>query len=269
MAYTRDHKLFRIYISEIILHDSTIILDKKQSHYLRNVLRLKLGYNIIIFNEQSGEFLAELANESKNDLALKVVEHLRQPEVLPNLTLCFCPVKNAKSEFIVEKATELGVAQIQPIISKHTIVRKTNLERLQSSAIEATEQCERITPPQVFDAIDFEAAFKKYKNTHKIMFCDESLVDGDVVKSINNSVAQILKSEAKNSMHPWVIFIGPEGGFSPEEREKFYKLQNYLKQNNSDNENKIFPVSLGPRILRADTAAIAAITLWQNFVGDF
>lgn len=263
MSYTRDHKLFRIYFNENIQHNSTIILGKKQSHYLRNVLRLKISYNIIVFNENSGEFLAELANESKNDLALNIVEHLRAPQILPDLTLCFCPVKNAKTEFIIEKATELGVAEIQPIISKHTVVRKTNFERLESAAIEATEQSERITPPKVYNEISFDDAVKKYSKTHKIMFCDESLAenisDDSDKKNISNSVANILKNEAKNSNDNWVIFIGPEGGFSPDEREKLHRLSS----------DKIFPVSLGPRILRADTAAIAAITLWQNYIGDF
>jgi 16S rRNA (uracil1498-N3)-methyltransferase len=255
MSYTRDHKLFRIYIDENILLNSTIILGKKQSHYLRNVLRLKIGYNVIVFNENAGEFLAELANESKNDLALNIVEQLREPQILPNLTLCFCPVKNAKTEFIIEKATELGIAEVQPIISKHTIVRKTNLERLQLAAIEATEQSERITPPKVYDEISFDDAVKKYAKTHKIMFCDEGLAENFG----KNSVAEVLKNQPKNSGENWVIFIGPEGGFSPDEREKLYKLS----------PEKIFAVSLGSRILRADTAAIASITLWQNYVGDF
>jgi 16S rRNA (uracil1498-N3)-methyltransferase len=249
------HKLFRLYIANPISVNQLVVLDKKQSHYLKNVLRLKSGFQVIIFNENDGEFLAEMNSEGKHDATLNPLEKLREPDSIPPLTLLFAPVKNARSEFIVEKATELGVAEIQPMITEFTVVRKVNTERMQATAIEATEQSERITPPIIHAEEDFKTIITRISNTHKIMFCDES---GNGTK-MNKAFADEKNAAAENTK--WAILIGPEGGFSPAEREALYNLQKQKPES-------IFPVSLGARILRADTAAIAAITLWQNYLGD-
>jgi len=241
----RDHKLIRIFITEELSTGTQINLNKEQSHYIGTVMRHKISDALLLFNGADGEFKAEIISATKNQMTVEVKNQTRTQLSSPNLTLLYSPVKNAKNEFIVQKATEMGVKTIQPVITDNTVKEGAKSERLGLVAIEAAEQCERLDVPEVFAIEKLDKILNNYKD-HKIMFCDET--------GQGKPVAEALRNEGGSN---WAILIGPEGGFSARELA-------YLKT-----MNNVHPVGLGPRILRAETAIITAIALWQGAVGDF
>ena len=242
----RNHKLIRIFTDSPISLEGTVNLGKDQAHYLINVMRRKVTDSILIFNGSDGEFEAEIISANKNEAMLHVRRKVREQIASPELTLLYAPVKNAKNEFIVQKATEMGVNHIQPVITNNTIKDKTNNERLKLVAIEAAEQCERLDVPEVSEIAELDKILHKYED-HDIMLCDET--------GAGKAVSEILSS-VKNS-GKWAILIGPEGGFSANEIRILHGMKN------------VHAVGLGPRILRAETAIITAIALWQSYLGDF
>ena len=240
----------RIFIEENSLYlGKEIKVQDSDFEYLTKVMRQKIGDQIFIFNGRDGEFAAEIFTIEKKFLTLQIKEKISELKRVPNITLAFALVKNVRVDFIATKATELGVASFQPIITRNTIVDRINLERFRANVKEACEQCERndfpaIVPPEkLAKFLDEEGSSEKI-----FILCDES--------GQGKKASEILSAITTNQKEI-VILIGPEGGFAKEEFTQMRQLKN------------LYPISLGPRILRADTAIISALTLVQEFCGDF
>jgi 16S rRNA (uracil1498-N3)-methyltransferase len=235
----------RLYVRSALTTGANVALDSAQAHYLSNVLRLALGDEVLVFNGEHGEWRGHLVSASKKGGELACVEQVRPQDVLPDLWLLFAPVKGDRTDYIVEKATELGVTGIIPVITERTIVRKVNVDRLQARCSEAAEQCGRLSVPVLKDAMPLSAFFVAPTDGGVILFADEA---GESV-TIANALA---------SNPPKVALLtGPEGGFTPAERQKLRACAH------------VTPVTLGPRILRADTATFAGLALVQSVWGDW
>lgn len=239
----------RLFIEGPLAKTNSITLSADQSHYLANVLRAKAGMPVALFNGKDGEWAAEVIEVSKRSVDLRVLEQVKTQSVEPDVWLVFAPIKKARIDFIAQKATELGASHLLPIYTRRTIVDRVKIDRLHANAVEAAEQCERITVPTIGEPVKFEKLMQEWPQNRHIMFCDESLSGQSAHQALSN-----IKTADKE---PWAIFIGPEGGFDENERKL---LQNH---------EKAIAVSLGPRIMRADTAAMAALSLWQSALGDW
>jgi len=240
----------RVFVDADLPGEGTLQLGKDQSHYLTNVMRLKVGAALLVFNGMDGEWLAQVSCAEKRAVTLSLTERTKEQTPEPDLWLIFAPIKKARLDFIAQKATELGVSHLQPVYTRRTIVDRVKTERLHANAVEAAEQCERLTVPTTADPEKLETLLRKWPQDRKIMFCDETL-SGEAAHTA------LSKSGVKNEREPWAIIIGPEGGFDDSERTKIREHPNTTV------------VALGPRVLRADTAAMAAISLWQSALGDW
>jgi len=234
----------RLYVKNQIRSAQIISLGRDQANYLFSVMRQTVGDQIHIFNNFDGEWLAEIINANKRIVELKCLDKIRQSIVPPNVWLFFSPIKKSRTDFIVEKATELGVAEIFPTRSEFTNSARINQDRLQTHAIEAAEQCGGTYVPKVHKICKLSDTLEKWPDDRNIFFCNE-----------DNLKPTCKLSELPKG--PWAIFIGPEGGFSKGEKKRFTQ------------HAKTYSISLGPRILRTDTAAISALTLWQSNFGDW
>ncbi len=238
--------MIRLFCIDDLAKDATIGLTAEQSHYLGNVMRLKIGDRLSVFNGVDGEWEAGVVSLGKRDGRLVIGAKLRDQTSGADLDLVVALVKRARLETIVEKASELGARRIRPMITERTNADHTNVERLRSIAVEAAEQCGRLEVSQVLEPVKLATLLDGWDGGRRLMFCDES---GDA--------APAARALAPLDGGAWAILIGPEGGFSPSERARIRGVATTV------------PVSLGPRILRADTAAIAAVTLWQSTLGDW
>jgi 16S rRNA (uracil1498-N3)-methyltransferase len=227
----------RLYVTEELHSGAALTVD---GTYLGAVLRLGPGDRVKLFDDETGEWLAEIVEAGRKRVTLTVIEHLRERETVPDLWLIFAPVKRGRIDWLVEKATELGVARLQPVITARTIVERMNLERLRAHAIEAAEQCERTALPLLAEPLKLAAVLEHWPADRTLFFADEA---GGAPFAPDPGPAAIL--------------IGPEGGFTDAERAAIRALP------------QARAVSLGPRILRADTAALAAISLWMAAAGDW
>jgi 16S rRNA (uracil1498-N3)-methyltransferase len=219
----------------------SVELDAAQANYLGNVMRLKVGDEVLLFDGASGEWLASIADAGKKRMTLSIEQRTREQETVPDCWLAFAPVKRAPTDWLVEKATELGIARLIPVTTRRTIVERVKLERLQAIAIEASEQCNRTTVPEVADPQSLDA-FLKVHSGRTLYFADE---------------AGGARAAAAFKPGPATVLVGPEGGFTDEERTAIRA------------EETAIPISLGPRILRAETAALAAITTYMALAGDW
>jgi 16S rRNA (uracil1498-N3)-methyltransferase len=236
--------MIRLFIPHDLAAGARLDLDEGQSRYLGAVMRLAVGDAVLVFNGRDGEWRAVVASVGKRVVGLEVEAQTRAQEIGPDLDLVVALVKRARLETIVEKAAELGARRVRPVITERTNADHTRVDRLQAIATEASEQTGRLDVPQVFEPVKLEKLIGGWEDGRRLLFCDEA---GDA-KPV---------SAAVEAGGPWAILIGPEGGFSPKEREMLRALP-YAT-----------PATLGPRILRADTAAISALTLWQAAVGDW
>jgi len=202
-------------------------------------MRRKAGDSVSLFNGQDGEWSAEISLAGKARVELRITEMLQLQEKEPDIWLIFAPIKMGRIDFLVEKATELGAAKLLPVFTSRTIVSRVNIDRLKAHAIEAAEQSERLSVPEITEPMKLEKLLAGWDKNRKIILCDES----GTAKKFSNAVSEHDKS---------AILIGPEGGFTPEEFKMLYNCP------------FVIPTSLGPRILRADTAALAALALWQE-----
>lgn len=228
--------------------NQTLEINDNNFNYLINVMRKRINDELLIFNGIKGEWLAKITQINKKGCRLQIINQTKPQYFPPPITLAFAPVKNVRIDFIATKATELGITKFQPIITAHTIVDKVKIERFRANIKEAAEQCERLDLPEILDPIKLNFFLKNLKKNQILILCDES---GQGKKaSITLPMINITDQEI-------IIFTGPEGGFSKTEFEQFNHLNNLHK------------ITLGPRILRADTAIISAITLVQEFLGDF
>ncbi|PIB26142.1 16S rRNA (uracil(1498)-N(3))-methyltransferase [Amylibacter kogurei] len=235
----------RLFVDAPMGVGQSVSLNRDQSHYLFGVMRLKTGDLLEIFNGQDGAWLAEIAQAGKRAGELICRENSQPQSMPPDLWLLFAPIKRARTDFIVEKATELGVSQIQPITTDFTNSDKIRQDRLQAHALEAAEQCGGTYVPPVKPLEKLTKLLQDWPSDRQILFCDET------------SAGKAKTDFANSPRDKWAILIGPEGGFSQAEIERLRGLE------------FVTSMSLGPRILRADTAAVAAITLWQNARGDW
>ena len=231
------HSLPRLFVDEALADCAQVVVD---GNYLAAVLRLGAGDKVKLFDDRTGEWLGEIVEAGKKRVTLQIGERLREREDVPDLWLVFAPVKRGRIDWLVEKATELGVARLQPVITRRTIVDRLSLERLRAHAVEAAEQCERTALPVLDEPRKLDAVLRDWPADRALYFADEA--GGDAFAPDQGAAA---------------ILIGPEGGFTDEERTAIRALP------------QARPVSLGPRILRADTAALAAITLWMGAAGDW
>jgi len=247
MRNLSDQPKIRLYIPEKLIADKKLIISLKQSHYLINVMRKKIDENLLIFNDDCGEYLAKIEKIEKKKVSLNILKKLRNPEIKSDIWVMFAPVKKTPNEYIIQKSTELGVSKIFPILTERTITQKLNLKRLNDIAIEASEQCERITIPEILPPQKLINLIQDWDDKRKILFCDET---------IRHQVEDTCSNNKLLPNSSGAILIGPEGGFSSDEIK-------YIRQ-----KNFVIPINLGPRILRSDTAVITALTIWQLMNGD-
>lgn len=238
----------RLFVPDDLRPGAEVEPGDGQVHYLMTVLRLGQDDEVALFNGRDGEWRARLQAVSRKKCRLAVVDRLRPQVAEPDLWLCFAPIKRARIDFVAEKATELGVAVIQPVITRRTIVARVNGERLAANAREAAEQCDRLVVPEVREAVTLDRLLDRWPAGRRLMFCDES-------RQAPPAAAALAATGAVDQ--PWAVLIGPEGGFAPEEMARLRAQPGVLA------------VGLGPRLLRADTAAVAALSLFQGVLGDW
>lgn len=236
----------RLFVETDLAAGTAVSLDGDRAHFLRNVLRLKPGDRIALFNGRDGEWSAGLAELGKRAATLEIGDCIRSGEDEVDIWLAFAPIKRARIDFIAEKATELGASVLWPIFTRYTAMDRVNLDRLRANAIEAAEQCGRLSVPEVRDSVRFEEMLDQWPAERLLICCDETGGGAPIIDAVRDLPAG-----------PAGLMIGPEGGLAKEELDRLDKTPNVCR------------VSLGPRILRAETAALAALACWQAAVGDW
>jgi len=236
----------RLYVAADLGAGMAVALDEGQAHYLLHVLRAKAGDRVALFNGRDGEWLAEISQAGKRGVIASCRKQTQPQAQTPDIWLAFAPVKKTPADYLVQKATELGVSVLLPVFTRRTIVGRVNQERMLANAIEAAQQSGRLNVPEVREDVTFDKLLASWPKERRLLFCDEG---GD---------AKAITQAARESRGgPTAILTGPEGGFDPEERAVLRALP------------FVTPVTLGPRILRADTAALAALAIWQAVAGDW
>ncbi len=230
----------RLFVDLPLSAGATLTLPAPQSHYLAQVMRRGPGDTVKLFDDRTGEWLANILVAGRKAVEVRIETQLSPREAVPDLWLCFAPLKRGRIDWLAEKACELGIARAVPVLTRRTIVDKLNLDRLRAHMVEAAEQCERTALPELADPVTLAALLNAWPADRALIFADET------------GGTPLAKARAPA---PAAILIGPEGGFNPDERAAIRALPQCL------------PVSLGPRILRADTAAVAAIAVWQALNG--
>lgn len=251
MTAATQHSSTRLYIDAELGRGAEVELEPDRAHYLRHVLRLEPGAIVALFNGRDGEWQARVTDLGKKRATLIVEVQSRPQEDGPDLWLVFAPIKHGPIDFVVEKATELGVSLLQPVMTQHTAVTRVNVERLRANAIEAAEQCERLSAPIVRDVVTLDKLLGEWPRDRRLLLCAEA--------GAATPIADALQAHAqapRGNRGAWAILVGPEGGFARAELDALHKLP------------FVTAVGLGPRILRADTAALAALACWQAILGD-
>jgi len=238
--------MIRLFVPHDLATGAKLALDEGQSRYLAAVMRLAAGDALLVFNGRDGEWRAAVSALGKRSVTLAVEAPSRPQAKGPDLDLVVALVKRSRLETIVEKAAELGAARVRPVITERTNADHTRVDRLQAIAVEASEQTGRLDVPQVLQPVRLEPLISGWEPGRRLLFCDEAGEAKPVLDALTGAPAA-----------PWAILVGPEGGFSPSERTRLRALPFAT------------PATLGPRILRADTAAISALTLWQAALGDW
>ncbi len=235
----------RLYVEQPLGQGQSVPLTREQAHYLFGVMRQSVGAQIALFNGRDGEWLAEVSEAGKRGGVLSCQQQTKPLQLPPDLWFLFAPIKKARTDFIVEKAAEMGAARILPVQTDYTNSERIKQDRLQAHAVEAAEQCGGTFVPEVADLQKLDRVLDTWPQDRQLMFCNEA------------EVGSALRLAGQEKDQPWAILIGPEGGFSDQERARLSALP------------FSHVVSLGPRILRADTAAVAALTMWQQALGDW
>lgn len=248
----------RLHVAQDLAAGAVVVLDEEQAHYLTRVMRLAIGDPVRLFNGRDGEFDARIASVGKRDARLAIGARARDQVSAPDLWLLFAPLKKSRTDFLVEKATELGASELWPVLTRRTGAESVRIDRLHRIAVEAAEQTERLDVPVVRDAQSLEAALRDWPPDRPLFFADEAGEDGE--RPWGGDVGRappLAEALSQNRARSGAILIGPEGGFDPAERA-WLRGQAFVR-----------PIGLGPRILRAETAAIAALSLWQAALGDW
>ena len=246
MART-DFRTPRLYVSHDLATGAEVKLEPQQTNYLVNVMRLGAGAPVLLFNGRDGEFSASLNTSARKAASLAVGARTRAQEAPPDIDYLFAPLKHARLDYMAQKAVEMGARRLRPIITRHTQVARVNLERLRANAIEACEQCGVIWTPEIASVEPLGEALERWPAERLLVFCDEEA-------EMANPLDALAAARADGGVG---LLIGPEGGFDDDERAAILSAPRVLR------------VSLGPRILRADTAAVAAMALIQATLGDW
>jgi 16S rRNA (uracil1498-N3)-methyltransferase len=241
-----NYKMQRLYVEGSLAAGQAIEPTQQQSHYLANVLRLAEGAELLVFNGRDGEWLARIATKTKKAVRLSAVEQTRPQPAPSDLVYCFAPLKQGRLDYLVQKAVEMGAGVLQPVITQHTQVAKAGSDRIAANAIEAAEQCGILAIPEVRDAVRLDHLLAGWESDRRLIFCDEDA-------STNNPLPALQRIAEKKLG----LLVGPEGGFSDAERQQLRALP------------FVTAIPLGPRILRADTAAVAALAVIQAAIGDW
>jgi 16S rRNA (uracil1498-N3)-methyltransferase len=241
-----DFRAPRLFVDAPLQAGQTVTLDRDQSNYLGNVLRLKAGDTILVFNGRDGEWQAELSGRKRAD-TLTIGRQTRPQDRLPDIAYVFAPLKHARLDYMVQKAVEMGASHLQPVLTRFTQVSRVNGERMRANVIEAAEQCGITALAEVADPVTLERFLTERTGDRLLVFCDEAADLGDSLQALQRGAA----------IEGIDVLIGPEGGFAEEERTLLLR------------QPKILRLSLGPRILRADTAGVAALALVQAALGDW
>jgi 16S rRNA (uracil1498-N3)-methyltransferase len=241
-----DFRAQRLFVRANLGLGTEIELDRAQANYLVNVLRLKVGEEILVFNGRDGEWRARLIEGGRKGARIKVEERVRKQTAAPNLHYLFAPLKHARLDFMVQKAVEMGAGRLRPVLTQFTQVSRVNLERMEANVIEAAEQCGILALPTIEPPAKLGVALDGWDANRRLIFCDEGAPTASPVET--------LRALPRG---PAALLIGPEGGFSDTERKDLLARPH------------VSAISLGPRILRADTAAVAALALVQAFIGDW
>jgi 16S rRNA (uracil1498-N3)-methyltransferase len=245
MAY--DPSKIRLFVDAPLAEGAAVALEADNVHYLRAVMRQREGDRFYVFNGRDGEWVASLSALAKKKGEAVVEAFVRPQTSVPDLWLAFSPIKGARLDFVVQKATELGVAALLPVLTERTVVRNVNVARLRANAVEAAEQCECLTVPEIHEPQSLRNLLGAWPGERGLIYCDEG-GDRPALETLGGLAGQ---------GSAWGVLTGPEGGFSDAERQLIL------------GQSRAVPISLGPRIMRADTAAVAALSLFQATLGDW
>lgn len=241
-----NYRMQRLFVPQDLAGGFTFQAAPEQAHYLGNVLRMEPGAELLVFNGRDGEWLARIAERSKKAMRLVAAEQTRPQPPTPDLHYCFAPLKQGRLDYLVQKAVEMGAGMLQPVITQHTQVTKPGTERLRANVIEAAEQCGVLAVPALREAVKLEQLLSAWEADRRLVFCDEDASTNNPLPALQAILERKLG-----------LLVGPEGGFSEEERRMLRALP------------VVTAIPLGPRILRADTAAVAALALMQAVAGDW
>ncbi|TPK92487.1 16S rRNA (uracil(1498)-N(3))-methyltransferase [Mesorhizobium sp. B2-4-17] len=241
-----NYKMQRLFVSDDLGSNIELEPSQQQSHYLMHVLRLGEGADVLLFNGRDGEWSAAIAAKSKKAVRLKVLTLQRPQPPLPDLIYCFAPLKQGRLDYLMQKAVEMGAGILQPVVTQHTQVAKPSIDRLRANVVEAAEQCGILAVPELREAEKLERLLTGWDKERRLIFCDEDA-------STNNPLPALQQVKEKKL----ALLVGPEGGFSDDERKMLRALP------------FVTAIPLGPRILRADTAAVAALAVMQATIGDW
>jgi 16S rRNA (uracil1498-N3)-methyltransferase len=251
---SKNHaNLIRLHVDVPLAADTPVDLPAEQAHYVANVMRKKPGDEALAFNGHDGEWRIRFDAIGKKRATATPVEKTRAQTQGSDLHLLFAPLKRARIDYMAQKATEMGASVLRPVVTRRTQAERVKIDRLRANAVEAAEQCNLLFVPEVEEPQKLEALLSRWPRERHILFCDEAL-PGEAHTAPSDYLAS-LPDSVKSA--PWAILIGPEGGFDQAERKLLQGL------------DCAHPVPLGPRIMRADTAAVAAMALWQSVVGDW
>ena len=245
-----DFRSPRLYLDAPLIALATVPLSRDQAHYLIGVLRRQAGDHVLVFNGQDGEWLAAIAPTGKREAQLELLEQTRAQGQPGDLHYLFAPLKHARLDYTVQKAVEMGASRLQPVMTRYGQSERINVARMRANTIEAAEQCGVLNLPGVEPPLSLAALLAGFEPERLLIFCDETAEVKDPVKALAAAYASMRPV-------PLAVLIGPEGGFSEEERQAVLRLPRVIR------------LALGPRILRADTAAVAALALVQAVLGDW
>ncbi|HEX2215351.1 MAG TPA: 16S rRNA (uracil(1498)-N(3))-methyltransferase [Xanthobacteraceae bacterium] len=241
----------RIYVAERLAPGTAVSLEQAQAHYLLNVLRLGAGESVLVFNGQDGEWSAGLTVSGRKAASLELMEQTRAQTPPCDLHYLFSPLKHARLDYMVQKAVEMGASRLQPVLTRHTQVSRVNLARMRANAIEAAEQCGILNLPDIAEPVSLQRLIDRFEPERLLVFCDEQAEVQDPIAALD---AYACARAARPSL---AVLTGPEGGFAADERQALLALPRVVR------------LALGPRILRADTAAVAALAMVQAALGDW
>jgi 16S rRNA (uracil1498-N3)-methyltransferase len=242
-----DFRAPRLFVDAPLREGARIALERNQSNYLGNVLRLSTGENILVFNGHDGEWRAEIEGRKRPD-ALSIVARTRPQDRLPDIAYVFAPLKHARLDYMVQKAVEMGASALLPVLTRHTQVSRVNVERMRANVVEAAEQCGILSLAAVAEPVALDRFLEKRETSRLLVFCDEAADIGNPIMALQQGLSATEGID---------VVVGPEGGLADEERALLLRQPRTLR------------LSLGPRILRADTAGVAALALVQAALGDW